>query len=298
MGDKIFPASALSTRKWKALIEPALKRAWEAIQAERFPHALLIVGPPGMGRELLAQELACSLITGEAPWGKSPAADRLRTGTHPDLQIVAGEGKKDSIKIATIREIVGSAAGRPFEGRKRVWVLDSAESRLEGHAANALLKVLEEPPSHVVFILLAENPQALLPTILSRCLKLKLPGVVGVAARRDSVGEAPPEIAHRSVGRKDLSEVLGKLRRSLPGILEGDRLEAIRTAGLLGGLEFGFEIGASAAMELAAEGAVGDAALAQLAARLLEADQQVRAFTLKPERQILSILLAAAGGEL
>ncbi len=296
MAGKIFPPAALSLKNWKKLVDPALQRAWGALQMDRFPHALLVVGPPGMGRELLATELACSLITGEAPWGKSQAANRLRMGTHPDLQVVAGEGKKDRIRIDTIREIVRSASGRPFEGRKRVWILDSAESRLEGHAANALLKVLEEAPAHVVFLLLAENPQALLPTILSRCLELKLPGLVGVAAMTDGVGEAPPEIAHRSIGRRDMAELIGKLRQALPRILEGDALEAVRMAGLLGGLEFGVEIGASAAMELAAEGAEGAGDLAHLAAELMEADQRIRALNLKPERQILSILLSVVRG--
>lgn len=298
MAEQIFSPAALKVKKWKKLVDPALQRAWSALQANRFPHALLLVGPPGMGRELLAQELACSLITGEAPWTETPAHRRIRTGMHPDLQVVVGEGKRDRIRIDTIREIVRSVPGRPFEGHKRVWILDGAESRLEGHAANALLKVLEEPPSHVVFILLAENPQALLPTILSRCLRLRLPGVVGVAGSNGGSDETPPEIAHRKVGRQDMTELVGRLRQSFPLVIQGDVLEAIRTAGLLGGMGSGAEIAASAAMELAAEGVYGGDILADLAVKLMEADQRIRAFSLKPERQILSVLLSTVEGGL
>jgi len=297
MAGKLFPAAAMSQKKWKGIVDPALQRALGAIKQERFPHALLLVGPRGMGRELLAVELASMLVTGKDPWSKSSEASRLRAGKHPDLQLVTGEGKKDRIRIDSIREIVRSAAGRPFEGRKRVWIFDGAETRLEGHAANALLKVLEEPPDHVVFLLLAENPQALLPTILSRCFELRLPGVVGVLSMEGTGEETPPEVSHRSVGKRKAPEFMNRLRKGLARVLQGDTLTAIRMAGVLGGLEFGAEICAAAALEMAAENpGDGGSELSRIAVELLEADRRIRAFSLKPERQILSILLRAGRG--
>lgn len=295
MTKRLFSTSVLSEKRWKSVVDPVLQRAWLAQKAGRFPHAVLLTGPRGMGRELLAVELASTLVCDQAPWSRSPESRRLRAGHHPDFKLVVGEGKKDIIKIDRVREIIDQVAGRPFEGRRRVWLLDRVESRLEIPAANALLKVLEEPPAHVVFLLLVDNPRALLPTIVSRCSELKLPGPLGVAALQGPKEGLPPEISHRSMAGKG-DELMAGVRSSMIRIFEGNTMAALHLAGVLGGLEFGFEIGAAVAVELGAEqSGVGDDYL-KLATELLRMDQLVKAFSLRPQRQLTSIFLQAARG--
>ena len=179
-------------------MEPALKRLLGARDRNRLPHAVLMIGPPGLGRELAAVEAAV-LLTCEgtgALWAGGGCADRVRDGVHPDVQAVLPTGAKQIIKIDQVREVVKSAAGRPYEGERRVWIFDGVEAdRFEAPSANAFLKTLEEPPAHAVFILLAANPSAVLPTILSRCQQLALPGEQwpSHAGCRDDVGL--PELA-------------------------------------------------------------------------------------------------------
>jgi len=296
MVQQLFSKAALSRQKWSELINPVLQRAWRADKEGRFPHALLLTGPEGMGRELAALEICAMLVCGGKPWSATPESRRLRSGAHPDFQIVAGEGKKDIIRIKTIREIVSAVPGRPFEGKRRVWLLDRVEQRLEPSAANALLKVLEEPPAHVVFILLADNPQALLPTIRSRCFRLSLPGVVGIAASESGEGTFPPELFHRLRGKKKAGELVEEIRLLLPEVLGGDTAKAFQLAGILGKQEYGTETCAAVAMEMAAQDKMGAEQLILLAMELLKVQPKIRVFSLNSERQLLSIFLKMARG--
>jgi DNA polymerase-3 subunit delta' len=102
------------------------------------------------------------------------AVARLAEGVEPGLDCfrVLRPDDKGSIKIDPVRALVAACAYRPFDGRRRVVVLDEADT-LEVAAQNALLKVLEEPPPGTVFVLLTTRPDALLPTIRSRCPRLR-----------------------------------------------------------------------------------------------------------------------------
>jgi len=296
MNDQFFPKPALNTRRWKNLISPVIERCHHAIRKDRFPHSVLITGPMEMGRELAAVEIAAMLITGQAPWSNSPETSRVRQGIHPDLTVLFGQGKKDTIRIEAIREVVRSAPGRPFEGLRRVWVLDRAENSLETSAANALLKVLEEPPDHVVFLLLADNPQSLLPTILSRCSRLKLPGAVGIASQSTTPGGIPPEVIHRVGSRKGMPELLEEIRDSLVKILAGDRMEALGLAAKIAEKKNAMEFCAAVGLEMAAEGDSRSEEAIRLAQELLRCDQLCRSYSLKRQRQMASILLKKAEG--
>jgi DNA polymerase III delta prime subunit len=296
-----YSEAALDRRRWGPLVDPALRRVAAAIARDRFPHALLFSGPPGLGRELAAVETAAMLVCSgcDEPYCESPAARRVRSGIHPDAVILRGEGKKQIIKINTIRRIVEDAPGRPFEGQCRVWVVDSVDARqLPPESANAFLKVLEEPPPHVRFVLLAANPQAALPTIRSRCAEIVLPGTVA-AADRIAVEGVPPEIAHRGEKGEPVAELIVQARRGLAAVLEGDEGAAIRLATVLGAQENGFEIVASAACELAGEPDQEERAAAciGLAAELLHTDGLTRSLALRPVRQMLSVLLRWAHEE-
>jgi DNA polymerase-3 subunit delta' len=95
---------------------------------------------------------------------------RIARGIHPDVQLLA-PGDTGSIKIEQVRDVVERTAYRPFEGVRRVVIIDEADA-LVGAAQNALLKTLEEPPPSSVFILMTARPDALLPTVRSRLIRL------------------------------------------------------------------------------------------------------------------------------
>jgi DNA polymerase III subunit delta' len=147
------------------------------------PPSLLFAGPAGPTKRqtalAVAQTLNCLDLRQVTEGSGQPIADacgvcascvRIQRGVHPDVVIVE-PGDTGAIKIDQIREVVERAAYRPFEGRRRVVVIDQADA-LMAPAQNALLKTLEEPPSLSVFILVTTRPDMLLPTVRSRCIRL------------------------------------------------------------------------------------------------------------------------------
>jgi hypothetical protein len=291
---QLFPDGSLDRERWGANVGRVLDRVVLALENDRFPHALLLVGPEGLGRELAAQEIAILLVgdQGNTPFAENPVADRIRKGLHPDVVVPQGEGAKGLIKIEAVREIVKQAPGRPFEGRNRVWIIDGADRRLEVGAANALLKVLEEPPAHVRFLLLASNPQAVLPTIRSRCARLMMPGIVGSAG---SIGEAttPPEIAVWADRDPEVIDLFEYGVAGLEKVVRGDAHEAIGLSIRFGAVGGGFELLAAGALELAASRPSWESAevCSGIAAELMNAQRPTQSLGLRPERQILSCLL-------
>lgn len=142
------------------------------------PHALLFSGIEGVGKAqaawLLAMALNCdapaSSAAGEPPCGACRACRRLQAGQHPDLLTIAPEGPL--IRVAQVRQLCATLAMKPYEARTRVVVITDARA-MNPEAANALLKVLEEPPDRTLLILLATQTAELLPTIVSRCQQLR-----------------------------------------------------------------------------------------------------------------------------
>jgi DNA polymerase-3 subunit delta' len=147
------------------------------------PPSLLFVGPSGVGKRLtavaLAQALNCNQLSSGSlddglpadACGRCPACTRIARGVHPDVVIVE-PGDSGSIKIDQVRDVVDRAMYRPFEGRRRVVIIDQADALVPA-AQHALLKTLEEPPSSSVFILVTARPDVLLPTVRSRCPELR-----------------------------------------------------------------------------------------------------------------------------
>ena len=119
----------------------------------KIPHAMLFSGPQGVGKMTAAKVVAAELL-------QSPI-DR-----HPDFTVVALEG--NSIKIDQIRNLQRQSSRAPHLAEWQVCILENAE-RMTREAANSFLKLLEEPPSYMVFILVASTAAPLLPTIISRC---------------------------------------------------------------------------------------------------------------------------------
>ena len=167
-----------------------------SVAGSTVPPSLLFAGPAGVGKHLtalaVAQALNCLQDSGlragglglgpqgsglEAQGsridacGTCAACTRIARGVHPDVLFV-GPGDSGAIKIDQVRDIVDRVAYRPFEGRRRVVIIDEADA-LAYPAQNALLKTLEEPPPSSVFILVTSRPDVLLPTVLSRCPQLR-----------------------------------------------------------------------------------------------------------------------------
>lgn len=144
-----------------------------ALRADRVPHAYLFEGPDGVGRRAaalaLAQGLNC-LEPADDACGACRPCRKIAAGQHPDVQVLAPEGQSGGgvYLVDQVRTLARDLAFRPFEGRRKVAVLERAEA-LGPVAGNALLKTLEEPPASSHLILLAPGRHSLLPTVASRC---------------------------------------------------------------------------------------------------------------------------------
>jgi DNA polymerase-3 subunit delta' len=144
-----------------------------SIRNDRLGHAYLFVGPSQVGKHTLAKATAQAILctSEEAPCGTCRACHLIAADRHPDVHLIAPEGA--SIKIEAIREMQHAVSLSAVEGRYRVVIIDAFD-RATTSAANALLKTLEEPPGGVILLLVATQPESLLPTIISRCQVLTL----------------------------------------------------------------------------------------------------------------------------
>jgi DNA polymerase-3 subunit delta' len=164
-------------RKLVALLSRSIAR-------QTLPPSLILSGPTGVGKRLaavtVAQTLNClnqrlaadpdDAIPIDA-CGSCPACTRIARAVHPDV-LTLEPNDKGNIRIDVVREAIDRAGYRPFEGRRRVAIVDPADA-LEFSAQNALLKMLEEPPSTSSFMLITSLPDLLLPTVRSRCPQLR-----------------------------------------------------------------------------------------------------------------------------
>jgi DNA polymerase III subunit delta' len=233
--------------------EPQLELLRRALGSGRFPHALLLHGPQGVGKGAVALAVASALVCdtgGSEPCGACVPCRKTEHGNHPDVMRIGRLPKKESRKrpggaeeaddgtgedgegeeagrsgdlrpfiiVAQIRDLIEHAAFAPREAPRRVFVVDPAD-RMNGGAQNALLKTLEEPPGRAVLILVASRPHLLLPTVRSRCL---------------SVGFAPlpAERLASLLQRRGMSREEALARAALsggrPGAALGLDLEALR----------------------------------------------------------------------
>ncbi|MBS0638863.1 MAG: DNA polymerase III subunit delta' [Proteobacteria bacterium] len=167
----------------------------EALRAGRMHHAWLITGPEGVGKATLAYRFARRLLAG-VPVEDSLTVDpshpvfrRVAANSHADLRVIERERNektgrmKTQIAVDAVREITGFMALTAAEGGWRVVILDGAED-LNQSSSNALLKILEEPPPRAVLLLVCSAPGRLLPTIRSRCRRLRLAPVPDEAMQR------------------------------------------------------------------------------------------------------------------
>lgn len=148
----------------------------KAIANNKVSHAYILTGEAGMGRKSLANAFALTLLCEKGksePCMECHACKQVLSGNHPDLIYVEHE-KPGSIGVDDIRkQINDTIMVRPYSSYYKIYIVDEAE-KMTQQAQNALLKTIEEPPSYAVIILLTTNQDAFLPTILSRCVQLKL----------------------------------------------------------------------------------------------------------------------------
>ena len=141
----------------------------EAVASERVTHAWLFTGPPGIGKLHTARVFAAALNCPSGGDGTCDTCRRILRGVHPDVHVIVPEG--DNLLVEDVRAVREEASRTHHEAPTAVFILDEAD-RLTEAAANALLKVLEEPPPGVVFVLVARSPEALVDTVPSRARTL------------------------------------------------------------------------------------------------------------------------------
>lgn len=148
----------------------------KAIKTGKVSHAYILTGEAGMGRKSLADAFALTLFceAGKAePCMECHACRQVLSKNHPDLIYVTHD-KPGSIGIDDIREQINDTIMvKPYSSLYKIYVVDESE-KMTVQAQNALLKTIEEPPSYAIILLLTTNQEAFLPTILSRCVELKL----------------------------------------------------------------------------------------------------------------------------
>jgi DNA polymerase III subunit delta' len=174
-------------------------------------HAYLFAGPAGLGRRTLALRFAQALNCTQPLRPGVPCGRRCRecrqieAMIHPDLTVIQAESEGGILKVDQVRQVRRSLTLKPYQSRYRVAIFLRFQEAND-NAANALLKTLEEAPSYAVLILTADNPEQLLPTIVSRCeiVRLRPLPVGAVTAFLETHGadeEKASLIAHISGGR-------------------------------------------------------------------------------------------------
>jgi DNA polymerase III subunit delta' len=176
------------------------------VDANRLPHALLFLGPPGVGKALVAQRLAARLActSQSPPCGECPGCLQVAAGSHPDLRLIGAPNAggrreartKKEIGIDQARELKRFVALRAIAAPRKLAIIDDAD-RLSIAAQNALLKTLEEPPGQALLILVTASPGALLTTVRSRCQRVAFQPLTDteVRAALAGAGLAPDEAA-------------------------------------------------------------------------------------------------------
>ncbi len=177
--------------------EQAVLDAWSG---GRFPHAMLVGGPSGIGKATFAYRVARFVLSGGAALpGQGLNIDpdsgtfrRVASSGHSDIRVLT-RGDKTQISVDEARKVIDFAHMTPAESDWRVVIVDKAD-HLNRNSANALLKILEEPPPRSLFILAADAPGGLLPTIRSRCRSISLK-TLSNEATRDLILEYRPTTA-------------------------------------------------------------------------------------------------------
>ena len=260
-------------RKWRpqsfseVVGQEHIKRSLQnAIRYNRLPHALLFSGPKGVGKttmaRILAKALNCERGPSIEPCNKCISCKEIDLGNSIDVQEIDGASNR---RISEVREIRENVKYRPSRGRYKVYIIDEVHMLTE-EAFNALLKTLEEPPPHVIFVFATTEPHKVPPTIVSRCQRFPFHRIsssiichriseIASAEKIDIEEDAIRLIAHSSEGSlrdalslldqlvsfstppinvKDVQEILGLfdthlVLETIDAILNGDLKRILET---------------------------------------------------------------------
>ena len=284
-------------RKWRpkdfgSLVgqEHVVRALRHALEAKRLHHAYLFTGTRGVGKTTLARILAkcmnCETGVTAQPCGKCSTCLEIDAGRFVDLLEVDAA---TNTKVDEMRQLLETAQYAPTKGRYKVYVIDEVH-QLSGHAFNAMLKTLEEPPEHMKFVLATTDPQKIPVTVLSRCLQFNLKQMPPVAIvthlehilRQENIAAEPEALA--LLARAAAGSMRDALSLLDQAIAHGaGRLTAQSVGEMLGAIDRGYLLGIADAVaasdaasvlkmadDMQARSLSFDAALADLAALLLK----------------------------
>lgn len=180
----------------------------QLIKSQKLPHAIMLEGKEGVGKKSLGHQLASSILcdtqSGDA-CGTCRHCLKMSHDNHPDFLFIEPDGSQ--IKNAQIEAFQEFVNIKPYDGVYKVVVINQAD-KMNASSQNRILKTLEEPPAHVIIIMLTTNSEALLPTVLSRCQVIKLNGlhqdlVIAYIRENHSTDDAEviAKLANGSIGR-------------------------------------------------------------------------------------------------
>ncbi len=198
-----------------------------SVRSGRLPHAVILEGDTVRCQDaarFLAKARVCS-GTGEKPCGVCPDCTKAEKDIHPDIATVEILDKKQAIGVGEVRSVISDCYVKPNEASCKVYRIFD---KMTPEAQNALLKILEEPPQDVMFIICAQSTTSLLPTVISRCAVFRLAD--GDAEQNTQADETAQEIARAISDNMELKLLIATGKLANDKVLMAavfDRLEVI-----------------------------------------------------------------------